>query len=201
MPRRKPVGDDQLLNNPVLALPAPRVTPSHPHKEREHDPYEVLPGAVPDVEGKASKLSTTFNGPPKRDLTPEEKKTRELARSDAKLRRARYARYIDLMMALGGNRTMALAQVYGVSIEEAQERSFELHADVLTGIADSDLGTVLEANDLGLAARARVLSKHLYSKNPAASLKAADMIKDIEGDRGDVGSFESFLRVAKAIQE
>lgn len=182
----------------MLMLPAPRVMPSHPHKhEHKLDPYEAPPGAVPATTITPSKSQTT-EGPIKRKLTKEDEQKRELARADRRMRGTRYTRYLDELARIGGNQTMALATVYGISIEEAQERRLELQADVRTGIGNTDVGEILQQNDLDMTARANILRKHAYSDNPAASLKAIDLANDLEGDRGETGSFEQFLRLCKA---
>ncbi len=188
MPRRKAVGTEQLLNQepPLLALPSPRIAHKHEH---EIDPYESPPGAVPVI------LSEK---PLKRKQTAEDVATRKAARMEARALATRYERYLDLMAQSGGDRDQALASVFNVSIEEAQERRLELHAEVRRGLGSTTLAEILEKNDLSLVARANILRKHAYSDIPAASLKAIDMVQELEGDRSDVGSFEAYLRVVKA---
>lgn len=187
MPRRKPQGDDQLLNPiPPLMLQAPR-----PHKRGDHDidPYESPPGAVPVT------LSAV---PLKRAMTQEDIATRKMARLEAKALATRYEHYLDLMLQSGGDRAQALADVFDLPIEEVRVRLLELHAEVRRGLGSTTLAETLEKSDLSLAARVSLLRKHAYSDIPAASLKALDMVQDLEGNRSDNGSFESFLRVAKA---
>lgn len=183
MPRRKTVGDEQLLA-PTLMLPPPR-----PHKRGAHDvdPYESPPGAV-----------VVHHEPITRPLTKADEKARDVAKSEVKARSERYARYLDALTEHGGDQELALADVYGLSPEEVRPRRLELQADVRSGIGGTELAEVLERNDLSLLARVNVLRKHAYSTNPAASLKALDMIGELEGERSEVGSFESFLRLAKA---
>ena len=74
----------------------------------------------------------------------------------------------------------------------------DLLAEVRRGMGVSPLGDLLERRGLGLAARVNILGKHAYSDNPAASLKAIDMIGDMAGQTANEGSFESFLRLAKS---
>ena len=196
MPRRKPVSENQTLEPNVLALPAPRVIPSHKH-EHKVDAYQTPPGAVP---GKVSNITIT-QGPPTRALTKEDEQKRELARADRRMRTVRCRRYMDEMARVGGNQVMALATVFNISIEEAAERQIELHDDVMSGLVHTDVGELLKQHSLDQASRAYILSRHMWSDNPAASLKAADMANEMEGDRGETGSFEQYLRLSKAQQE
>lgn len=192
MPRRKPVSNDQLLNNePPLMLPAPR--PAHKHGH-DRDPYETPPGAVP---AKVSNLKTQ-TGPIKRQQTKADELARQEAKSELRIRASRYRSYLDEMIANGGDQLAALAVVYGLDIDEVKARRDELHADVRSGIGGTELAEVLEQHDLGLNTRVALLKKHAFSDIPAASLKAVDMINDLEGDSGSVGTFESYLRLVKA---
>jgi len=187
MPRRKAKGDDQLLNPPeaVLALPAPRVSHRHAHAE---DPYESPPGAVVVVSSSV----------PKRPQTPLDATRRTVARKDQQMRGNRYERYLLLMQEYEGDQVKALAEVYGLEPGEVRLRLRELHADVKSGIGSSSLSSILEAQDLSMTARASLLRKHAYSENPAASLKAIQMVGEFEGARSDTGSFEEYLRLARS---
>jgi len=194
MPRRKSRGDDQLTNmeQPPLMLP-----PAHPRHRHEHDkdPYESPPGAVP---GKASNV-TTIHAEPKRRMSKEDLAARTAARTELRARATRYNDYLDVLAETGGNQITALASVYGVTEEEAKANRMELQADVRSGIGSTELAEVLERNDLSVAARTNLLRKHAYSNNPAASLKAIDMINETEGAGNNFGgSFEQYLRMAKA---
>lgn len=187
MPRRKPKGETQTLESPILMLPPGKPRHRHPH---EDDPYESLPGGVPRVE-------VTGHEPITRKLSRAEEQQRSVALSEQAMRATRYTRYLEAMVRLGGDQIAALAEVYELTPQDVEERHLELQADVRAGIGTSVLADVLEKNDLSVAARAAVLRKHLYSTNPAASLKALDLVNDMEGDRADFGSFESYLRLAK----
>lgn len=185
MPRRKTVSEEQLVE--PLMLPPPRVT-KHGHGH-DVDPYQSLPGAVA--------VHTTIE-PIKRKMTAGDIEARKTAQLEVKARGERYARYLDALAEHGGDQEQALAEVYGLSVEQVRPRRLELQMDVRSGLGATSLSDVLEQNDLALVARANLLRKHAYSANPAASLKALDMIGELEGERADVGSFESYLRLAKS---
>lgn len=179
------MGDEQRLNNDMpLMLPAPR-----PSRHTPEDPYESLPGAVP---------TSVTTEPIKREMTGTDIKLRKQAQLDAKVRGARYDRYLDAMTEHDGDQEKALADVYNLPVEQVRLQRAELHADVRLGMASSSLGEALEQNDLALAARVTLLRKHAYSPHPGASLKAIDMANAMEGGTSDLGSFESFLRTVKA---
>lgn len=188
--RKKAISDEQLIE-PVLV---PAVRTSRGGHAHDLDPYAPPPGAVP---GRSKELATTAAVPIKRKMTKEDIAARDEARRVMKMRAARYERYLDALVEFGGDQEQALADVYGLPREEVRLRRVELHADVKSGIGSSELSEVLERNDLALASRVAVLRKHAFSANPAASLKALDMVSEMEGTRGDVGSFESYLRLAK----
>jgi len=186
MARRKAVSDLQEMNaNPPLMLPSPRVT----HKrEHEVDPYPSLPGAMP---------THTKVEPLNRKMTATDLAKRDEARAEQKMLGERYNRYLDAMAEFKGDQEQALADVFGLSPEEVRPQRLALQNEVCRGIGTSDVGDVLVRNDLALAARASILRRWAYSDNAAASLKAADLAGELEGERASQGSFESFLRLAK----
>lgn len=191
MPRRKPKGQDQaqaLPEEPILALQSPR--PSHGGKEHKADPYESLPGAVKSV-------VTTSVVPINRKMNKRDLALRDEARLEQKMLAERYDHYLDALAEQGGDQIQALSQVFGLSVADVRIRRQELQAEVRRGVGTSSVADTLEKFDLGLVARARVLRSHVYSENPAASLKALDMIQELAGDNQDSGTFESFLRIAK----
>lgn len=173
-------------------LPAPR--PAHKHGH-DRDPYETPLGAVP---AKVSNIVRELQRPITRPQTKADELARQEAKSELRIRASRYRSYLDEMIANGGDQLAALAVVYGLDIDEVKERRDELHADVRSGIGGTELAEVLEQHDLGLNTRVALLKKHAFSDIPAASLKAVDMINDLEGDSGSVGTFESYLRLVKA---
>jgi len=191
MPRRRPIGDDQLIDveAPPLMLPSPR--PTHRH-EHEVDPYQSPPGAVP------VRLRSESTSPLKRKMTKADLEARNAARKERAMKAERYARYLEELTDQNGNQEQALAIIFGLQIEEVRLRRLELHAEVRSGLGSTTLADVLERNDLGQVARANLLRKHAYSAIPAASLKALDMVADLDGEHSGLGSFEDFLRLAKS---
>jgi hypothetical protein len=115
-----------------------------------------------------------------------------------KVRAERHTRYLDALVEFAGDQEQALADVYGLTVEQVRPQRLELLADVRTGIGSTDLGEILERNALDLTARVNLLRRHAYSNTPAASLKALDMIADLDDDRSDHGSFEAYLRMVKS---
>ena len=190
MPRKKPVGDDQILNPtpppPVLAITGARTL--H-RRERHEDAYEAPPGAVivhpPTVE------------PVKRRETRADAALRNTMQAEQAARVARYDRYLDALARTGGDENAALCEAYDLTLEGVALQRDALLDDVRQGIGSSSIASELERNDLSDRARLRLLRAHAYSANPAASLKALDMIGEQAGSRSDIGSFEQTLRLAK----
>jgi hypothetical protein len=181
------VDDPTMLDGPpILALPSPRKK-GHGH---DADPYETLPGAVV--------MHQTTVKPLARKPTKEDAVSRAAAQHDMKVRAERHTRYLDALVEFAGDQEQALADVYGLTVEQVRPQRLELLADVRTGIGSTDLGEILERNALDLTARVNLLRRHAYSNTPAASLKALDMIADLDDDRSDHGSFESYLRMVKS---
>ena len=167
--------------------PAPLAIPV-PHKDHEHriDPYKTLPGAMPDPTP-----TKRGRGRPRKDDIAAAK------RAEDRRRQERYSRYLDALIASQGDTDCALAVVYGLnSVQEAVDRHDELLADVQAGIPSSSINDMLKGRDLDKAARVSILRKHAYSSNPAASLKALDMIQDLDGSGPSESSYEQFVRLA-----
>lgn len=190
MPRRKPVSDDQLVE-PVLPLPTPRVV--H-RREHEVNPYESPPGAVALISEKVAPL--------KRRMTAAERRQRAELQADQQMRATRYARYVKLRMDYQGDEEKALAEIFPDLTPEAIHAGLErLLEDVRTGLVAHTVAKELERNDLGLAAQMQVLARHVYSDNPAASLKGLDMVREISGVQSNLGSWEEYARMAKRMEK
>lgn len=188
MPRRSTKNDNPDLSNdvPLMMLPPARISHKRDHQE---DPYESPPGAVPHV------LQSV---PLKRKLTDAEKTAQIETRKEHKFLATRHARYLDLMIEHKGDRELALADIFEISPADARVQLLDLLAEVRRGLAVSPLGELLERGGLDLAGRVNILTKHAYSDNPAASLKAIDLASEMAGTTANEGSFESFLRISKA---
>lgn len=185
MPRRVNP-EDTLEHVQHLPVPVPAT-----HKERQHrvDAYRPFDGGVPVVQEHV----------PKRRGRRRKDELASIEQAEAKRRSERYDRFLDALIALGGDTDSALAIVYGISVQEATERHDELHADVLAGVPTSSISEMLERRDLSQAARLTLLRRHAFSPNPAASLKALDMLAELDSGRGqDAGTYEQYVRLAMA---
>ena len=192
MPRRKPQSEEQ-TENPVLMLPTPRVV--H-HREHEVDAYQAPAGAVP-VTARATNVSETTKRTG-RKMTKADRQQRDAALSEQRERADRYDAYLDAMADTGLDEVKALARVYELTEDAARLQIDRLRHDVRLGIGSSSVAHQLERNDLNEVAQIRRLRGHVYSDNPAASLKALDMVREMTGTRGELGSFEQYLKLAKA---
>lgn len=195
MPRKKRTTEADLLDAsgaPILALPPVRPS-SHSMHEHEKDPYALPQGAVP---GRISNLKTLARTPLERELTPQDKGRRELARIEQKEKARRYELYLDKLIETGYDRRAALVEVYGE--EAVAQRGIEdLQSEVREGVGSSEIGAIMERFDVNATARVRVVASWLYSDNAGASLKAADMLAEMSGDTTSDGSFEMYLRLSK----
>lgn len=181
MPRQKqptPVVGELVEEQP-LAIPAAR-------REHEHrvDPYKTLAGAMPNPDAPSK---------PKKARAHDENAAILAEQRD---RTFRYDAYLDNLGTFHGDIDQALAIVYQVSIEQASERRAELLADVQLGIGSSSLGEIISRRDLNHSALITLLRKWAYCGNPAASLKAIDMLRDMGEGAPSEGSFEKYARLA-----
>lgn len=193
MPRRKARPDPAFVPTGETALAIP-VPPARRHHAHEVDPYVTPPGAI-NARGKLAESTTR---PISRQLTAEDKAARAQARKDAKARGARYDKYLDALAENLGNQEAALAAVFpDLTPEAIAVQKYALLEAVRSGQGSSSIADVLEKHDLGLHARVSVLRQHVYSNNPAASLKAVDMVNELHGETSDQGTFESYLRIVK----
>lgn len=173
-----------------MHLPVPQ--PTH-RREHEVDPYQAPPGAVVVQPKRSSTQHEVIDKPTKEQLAQ-----REQARQDQKVRSERYIVYLETLTSTGGNQDMALAAAYGITVEQAHEHRFELLADVRSGMGGTSLAELLERNDLGMAERISVYRRHVFSDNPAASLKALSELQEMDGQKADRDGFESYLLTIRA---
>jgi len=187
LPRQK---NPQPIHAEFVDEPAPLAIPV-PHKEHEHriDPYRTLPGAMPDAIVPTGKRK---RGRPRKD------DAEAMVRAEAKRKLQKYDRYLDALIALQGDTDAALAVVNGISPQEAMDRHDELLIDVQAGVPASSMVEMMKRRDLDKAARITLIRKWAYSANPAASLKALDMLSDLEEGTADTGSYEQYVKLAMA---
>ena len=183
MPRRNPAPVADLLGS---ELPEIRLLTAIPEPSRHHehleDPLTPMVGA------------TEAHEPPKR--RKRNVQGEEIAVTTAERKRAgeRYLRYLDLVIACNGDRRAALALLYDVEIDEVLERENELHAEVMAGAGVASMGDLLKKNDVAKETRVALLKRHAFSPVPAASLKAIDMLGEMDNDKSDqAGRYESYL--------
>lgn len=191
MPRKRRT-EEPVAPGEMLMLPPVRT--SHKHGERDKDAYAVLPGSVP---GRVANEKVVKQTPIDRDLTEAEKAQQLLLRNEAQALGDRYNAWLDALIACAGEKVPALCVVFGIDEAEARIRQYELETEVRRGQGASDVGEMLERNDLGMAAQMRVLRQWTYSPNAAASINALKLVSELAGDTREQGSFESFLRLAK----
>jgi hypothetical protein len=195
MPRKKAKDVEQTLDAPIQIRLAQR---AHHRHEHEIDPYQSPPGSV----------KTLRSQPLDRPLAGSELALRDAARQEQRDASMRYTVYLDMLGHFGGNRVKALAVAYASGVdpdghailmpEEQVIANFpELLADVRKGLVSTSLADMLEEEGLDLRARVSRYRQHVYSDNPAASLKALEAVGELEGNRNDAGSFENYLRLVK----
>lgn len=184
MPRQKPQPIVGELEEAPLAIPA--ALPRGREHEHRVDPYRTLAGAMPPPDAPPTK--------PRKGARAHDENAAYLA--DQRQRTERYDRYLDSLSTFQGDVDAALAIVYQIDVQQAQERHGELLADVQQGIGSSSLGEIIGRRDLSHNALVTLLRKWAYCGNPAASLKAIDMLRDMGDGAPSEGSFEKYARLA-----
>lgn len=184
VPRRSRVtdGDAAQIERPMsLAI----ATPSHRH---DQDPFQLAAGAVP----RETKVE-----PLKRKLSKKEEAERTRLAQQHEAAVELYEMWIETLARKHGDKDEALAEIFNLPVEQIPARRKELLGLVRIGRAQSPVAHLLEKADLDQASRIALLRKQAYSDNPAASLKALDMVEQIVGSKGERGSFEDFLAIIK----
>ncbi len=189
--RKKAQGDDQLLESPVLMLPAPIQVRTGGKHEHDVDAYATPAGAVP---GKISGMES-HSGPITRKPTKKDAIGRELAKAEQRALGRRYRAYLKAATKSGLDRAAAIAEVMGLSIEEAEANFDELHGEIMRGRGHTEIGTILEENDLGIQERVTIMRDWAYSDNAAASLNSIKLLNEMSGEDRAVEPFEKFLRL------
>lgn len=192
MPRKRRADEPMIDVTPQLMLPPVRTT-GHKHTG-EKDPYTTAPGSVP---GRVSNEKIVKRAPIERELTEAERAQQLVLRNEAQALGDRYNAWLDALIANGGHKVLALCEVFGIEEDEARIRQYELETEVRRGQGASEVGELLERNDLGVAAQLRVLRQWTYSPNAAASINALKIVSELAGEQREAGSFEQFLRLSK----
>lgn len=195
MPRKKAPPQDMLEDahgNPIM--PAVVVRHEREAREKHIDPYLALEGGSKPTD-EPHKPKRKRGGNKKTAI----QKELAAAQQGVRQRENRYDMYLDAMVGTGGNRVAALAVVFKISEQEAVDRYNELLAEVQRGIPTSSVTEVLERNDVTTHARVKVLRRHLYGPIPAASLKAAEMLADLDDRPAHSGTrYEHYIRMVMA---
>lgn len=147
-------------------------------KQELLDPRSSLPGAIKTVGGN-------------RPAHGEKAETE----NQAKVRR-QYVAYLQALVRHNGNQIPALAEAYGISEIEAERKQVDLHDRLVRSAKGLSQSELMRRYDLGPEVRTFLLRAHAFSPNPAVSLKAIDMLNDIDGANkaGRSGeTFESWL--------
>jgi hypothetical protein len=149
----------------------------HGHHQELIDPLVPLPGGQPIKYVKEQR-------PPRRKP------------GEASAGKQIYRDYLRALSRHGGDEVAAISEVLVMPIAEVEERRLELHEQILEEAGTGrSLQIMLKENDLNKEARVRILRGHVYSENPAASLKALQLVDEIDQTRvADSNSYESYLR-------
>jgi hypothetical protein len=119
-------------------------------------------------------------------------------------RKYQAARYAQLLVRHGGDAIRALAELRGVSVADAAAHFLEYRDEVLRDSTDMDLQSLLELHDAALPQQIAVLRTWMFDEKAAPSLKAVELLRDIEGKAGArrMGQrAEDLIRMALASQE
>ena len=110
----------------------------------------------------------------------------------------RYEAYLRELRAWNGDPVKALCVLMGWSEEQLYTYGVsKLHSEILKeGAADRPMERLLNDYDLTQPALMGVLRKHLFGEHPAASLKAADMLREMLGDNAVGETIEDLVREA-----
>lgn len=109
----------------------------------------------------------------------------------------RYDQYLRHLRAQGGDPIAALVQLTGQSEEAIYEYGVtKLHNEIVKGYGDRPMDAMLNDYDLTQAAVLGVIREHLYGDHPAASLKAAEMVREMLGDSAVGETIEDLVREA-----
>ena len=188
MPRKSPQANTDVML-PEEIGDRPRIVIGH---HREKTATQTYLDAIQPLPGPTAKSAPKY-------VKEQRKGKRKAAITERSEGRTKYDRYVRALVASGGEPIAALADAYGITEEEASENAVALHADLIKLGGGESLAEVLKRYDLSREARLAVLRGHLYSPNPAASLKAVDILNDLDVGSGRVGgTFEDFVRLALA---
>lgn len=115
-----------------------------------------------------------------------------------------FANYTKALVHCGGDPVQAIAQLKGITQEDAAEH-LDVHLAEIRRIGASiGQSAMIDALDVGFPNRLAVIHDAMYSKSIAARLKSVEMMEDIEkrlGNRREGQRIEDLIRIAVAEQE
>jgi len=171
--------DSQLEDEATLPISIGKWKGSKSVKGKLVDPTAALPGNMKSVGGNLS-VKTARN------------KTDKQLQQKAK-------QYMRHLVMFQGDQVKALMATYGISEQEAETEQEHLHGDLLRVTHGLTITDILKSEDLDRNSRVQILRNHVFSPNPAVSLKALDAINDLDGAARQGGdSWESFVALALA---
>lgn len=155
MPRAKKAG---LISDEEARLPISGK--SKRPSQKLIDPKALLPGPLVRVGGNVP--------------------SQQYQSADPKHLRERYNQYTRALVESNGNPVPALAIVFQISEHEALQRQVALHDELTASMQGMTTAQIFKANDLDKNARIMLLREKVFSGIPAVSLKALDMINDLD---------------------
>lgn len=163
-----------------------------PHHGTLLDPRAAMPGAVKRVGGDVPTVDE--HGP---------------VGDKAELRR-RYFEYVHHLahpakeyadLPVESRVAPALAQTFGITLEEAEHRQVELHDALANAARSTTFGDALRKKDVDVNARVARAADFLYSPNPKIALVALKILNDM--DEGATQSQEETIEdhIASLLEE
>ena len=95
-----------------------------------------------------------------------------------------FARYAQLLVKHKGDPVPAIAELRGLSESDVASDLPRLREELHTRAAGTDLSTLLEKHDVSLVNQIAVLRNWMYDNHAAPSLKAVELLREIEGKAG-----------------
>lgn len=149
------------------------------------DPTTPLPGAMRRVGG---------NAPVDESTLAQKKEQKELIK--------RFKVYSKTLSLNGGNQVNALCAAYGITEHDAEEHQIKLHDELMKAARGLTTSEVMKMNDVDKNARIMLLKSHMYSSEPGPSLKAIDLLHQIDSaSRGADESWETWVTSALAAKK
>lgn len=162
------------------------------HNQKLLDPTAALPGAIKQVSNQKP-LEPDALERAKEDL----RRKYRLFLQRYRLELARSETNFDLP---GNPLVRALAETFGISIEQAWDRQHDLHAQMVEASKGVSISELMRRHGLSQEARVAILSHHANSLDPKVSLVAIKVANEMDdaGGASAADSFEAWLDVIGA---